>query len=144
MLQLTQSTESPSSEDGGILNRSWRTIRFTLARRSFESQLEGILKASAAHQSNSLAVGAYEYQVLADEADSLCERFADQWSLDLDSLRAKIPGLSKLEHLSTPKQLMNYGRLAWFIAVGIPVGLFIMGALVGLVSLGFHFTAGGR
>jgi hypothetical protein len=142
MLRRMQSTENPSSEDGGLLNLSWRTIRFTLARRSFESKLEGILKASAAHESNALAVGAHEYQVLADEADSFCEKFADEWGLDVDGLRAKIPGLSKLEHLSTPKQVMNYGRLAWFIAVGVPVGLFIMGALAGLVSLGFRLTGG--
>jgi hypothetical protein len=142
MLQLTQSTDNPPSKDGGILNHHWRTIRFAFAKRSFESQLEGILRAAAGHESNSLAVGACEYQVLADEADLLCAEFADQWGLNLDSLRARIPGLSRLEALSTPKQLMNYGRLAWFGVVGIPVVLLVIGGLAGLVSLGFHLVGG--
>ena len=143
MLQIVQqSTENSSSKDGGILNHKWRTIRFALAKRSFESQLAGILKAAAGHESNSLAVGAWEYQVLADEADSLCAEFAAEWGLDLDSLRARVPGLSRLETLSTPKQLMNFSRVAWLGIIGVPIGLFMIGALAGLVSLAFRLVGG--
>lgn len=143
MLLWTQSAHSPVSSETGIINRRWEAICFCLEKHSFEKKLQSILSAAAGHESNSLPVGAYEYQVLSDEANSLCEKFANEWSLDIDSLRAKIPALSKLDALSTSKQMMNYHTLAWLGVVGIPLVLFIVGALAGLVSLGFH-TVGGR
>lgn len=144
MLLWTQSAERPVSNETGIINRKWQSICFCLEKHSLEQKLGSIFSAAGGHESNSLPVGAHEYQVLSDEAKSLCEDFAERWELDTDALRAKIPGLSKLEALSTPKQLMNYGRLAWFGVFGIPVVLFIIGVLAGLVSLGFHVIAGGR
>lgn len=78
MFQLMQSTENPFSKDGGILKQKLQTVRFTLAKRSFESQLKAILRAVAGHGSNSLAVGASEYRVLADDAHSLCSQVAHQ------------------------------------------------------------------
>ena len=137
-----KSKENPSSKDGGILKQKLHTVRFVLAKRSFESQLEGILKAVAGHEAQSLAVGAWEYQVLADEAASLCADFSEQWGLDQDSLRARVPGLSRLDTLATPKQLMNVSRAAWVATVGVPIALFIIGVLAGLVSLGFHLVEG--
>lgn len=142
MLLWSQSANPAVSSETGILNRKWESICFCLEKHSFEKKLQSILSTAAGHESNSLPVGAPEYQVLSDEATLLCEQFTDRWGLDIESLRAKIPGLSKLENLSTPKQLMNFGRLAWFVVVGVPVGLFIMGALAGLVSLGFHLVGG--
>ncbi len=142
MLLWSQSANPAVSSEAGIINRRWEAICFCLEKHSFEKKLQSILSAAAGHESNSLPVGAHEYQVLSEEGNSLCEEFADRWELDIDSLRAKIPGLSKLEALSTPKQLMNYGRLAWFGVFGIPVVLFIIGALAGLVSLGFHIVGG--
>jgi hypothetical protein len=144
MLLWTQSADTPVSSETGIINRRWEAICFRLEKYSFEKKLQSILNATAGHESNSLPAGAHEYQVLSDEANSLCEGFADRWDLDIDGLRAKIPGLSKLDDLSTPKQLMNYGRLAWFGVFGVPLVLFIVGALAGLVCLGFHLVAGGR
>ena len=139
----TPSANSLASKEAGIINRGWQTIRFCLEKHSLEQKLGSIFTAAAAHESNSLPVGAHEYQVLSHEANSICEAFANQWNLDIDGLRAKIPGLSKLEALSTPKQLVDYSRLAWFGVFGLPLALFIIGALAGLVSLGFH-TIGGR
>jgi hypothetical protein len=144
MLQLMQSADAPASNEAGILNNQWRTIRFLFAKRSFESHLEAILRSAAGHESNSLAVGAHEYQILRDEADSICTEFADQWGLDINSVRARIPGLSKLEGLATPRPLMNLARLTWLALIGIPVLFFVTGAVAGLVSLGFHLVAGGR
>ena len=142
MLLWTKSANTPVSREAGIRNRKWESICFCLEKNSFEQKLQSILNAAVAHESNSLPVGAHEYQVLSDEATLLCEQFADRWELDIDSLSAKIPGLAKLEVLSTPRQLTNYGRLTWFGVVGVPVGLFIIGALAGLVSLGFHLVGG--
>lgn len=141
MLQLIQSN-NPVSCETGILNRKWKALRFIFAKRSFESQLEAILTAAAGHESNSLPVGDYQYEVLCAEADSLCTEFAERWGLDGDLLRARIPGLSKLEGLSTPRATVNYARLASFGLVAIPVLLFLMGVAAGLVSVGFHMIGG--
>lgn len=144
MLLWSQSANSPVSGETGIINRRWQAICFCLEKHSLEQKLGSIFSAAAGHESNSLPVGAHEYQVLSDEAKSLCEDFANQWGVDIDGLRAKIPALSKLEALATPKQLLNYSRLAWFGVFGVPLVMFIIGALAGLVSLGFHLTQGGR
>jgi hypothetical protein len=142
MLLWTQSANTPVSRETGILNRKWETICFCLEKHSFEQKLESILRAAAGHESNSLPVGAHEYQVLFDEADSLCTQFADRWGLDVDALKAKIAGVSKLEGLATPRAVTNYARLASFGLIAIPALLFLMGALAGLVSLGFHLVGG--
>ena len=62
-MQLMQS-DNPVSRETGILNRKWKALRFIFAKRSFESQLEAILTAAAGHESNSLPVGDYQYEVL--------------------------------------------------------------------------------
>ena len=144
MLLWTQSARSPVSSETGIINRRWEAICFCLEKHSFENKLQSILSAASGHESNSLPGGAHEYQVLSKEANALCKTFASQWGVDLDSLRAMIPGLSRLESLAASRQLMNYGRLAWFGVFGVPLLLFIIGALAGLISLGFHLTGGGR
>lgn len=143
MLPCTQSANTPVSSETGIINRKWQAICFYLEKHRVEQQIESILRAAAGHESNSLPVGSDEYQVLSDEATVLCEEFADRWGLDTNSLRAKIPALSKLDALSRAKQPMNLSRVAWVGVVAIPLALFIIGALAGLVSLGFHL-AGGR
>jgi len=76
MLQLMQS-DNPVSCETGILNRKWKALRFIFAKRSFESQVEAILTAAAGHESNSLPVGDYQYQVLCAEADSVWKDFSE-------------------------------------------------------------------
>jgi hypothetical protein len=142
MLIWSQSAHTPASAEAGIIKRRWQMICFCLDKYALEQKLGSIFSAASAHESNALPLGALEYEVLSDEANSLCEAFADQWHLDIDALRAKIPGLSKLESLSTPKRLVDYSRLVWFGVFGLPLALFIIGALAGLVSLGFHTICG--
>jgi hypothetical protein len=72
----------------------------------------------------------------------LCIKFADRWELDVDLLRARIPGLAKLAGLSAPPPTKNYVRLAWLGMIAIPLALFLMGALAGLVSVAFHLVGG--
>ena len=91
----TQSTNTPASSETAFLNRKWKLIRFFFAEHAFESKLEGILGAAAGHEGNSLPSGDRHYQLLSNEADSLCTEFADRWGLDVDLLRARIPGLAK-------------------------------------------------
>jgi hypothetical protein len=142
MSEITQSTNAPVSMETGFLNRKWKSIRFFFAKHAFESKLEGILRAAAGHEGNSLPVGNSQYQLLSTEADSLCMEFADRWDLDVDLLRARIPGLAKLAGLSVPPPTTNYARLACFGMVAVPLTLFLMGAMAGLVSVGFHLVGG--
>ena len=142
MLQLLQSNNASVSNEIGFLNRNWKTIRFFFEKRTFESRLESVLKAAAGHEANSLPVGHYQYQVLADEGESLCTAFAERWSLDADLLRARIPGLAKLEDLSTQRATLNYSRLVCLGIVVIPLLFFFIGVVVGLVNVGFHFVGG--
>jgi hypothetical protein len=142
MSEITQSTQTPASIETGILNRKWKLILFFFAKRAFESKLEGILRAAVGHEGNSLPPGNSQYQLLSTEANLLCIKFADRWELDVDLLRARIPGLAKLAGLSVPPPTKNYARIACFGMIAIPLALFLMGALAGLVNVAFHIVGG--
>jgi hypothetical protein len=142
MSEITQSTKTPASTEAGFLNRKWKSVRFFFAKRAFESQLEGILRAAAGHEGNSLPPGDHQYHLLSAEADSLCTEFASHWGLDIDLLKARIAGLAKLKRLSVPPQSMNYARVAFLGLFAIPVVCLLMGAVAGLVSVGFHIVGG--
>ena len=142
MSESTQSTNAPVSMETGFLSRKWKSILFFFAKRAFESKLEGILRAAAGHEGNSLPAGNSQYQLLSTEADSLCTEFADRWGLAVDLLRARIPGLAKLDGLSVPPPTRDYARLACFGMIAIPLALFLIGAMAGLVSVGFHLVGG--
>lgn len=142
MLQLMQSNHALASSEAGFFNRKLRAILFYLEKRSFERKLESILGAVAGHEGNSLPVGDSRYHLLHTEAHSLCTEFAERWTLDIDPLKARIAGLAKLERLSVPAQTMNYARLACVGLVAIPLLCFLMGAVAGLVNVGFHLVGG--
>jgi hypothetical protein len=142
MPQITLFTNSPASREAGCLHSRWKKIRFFLNKRVFLRRIESILNAAAGHEGNSLPSGNYQYQVLAARADELCEQFARRWGLDVDLLRAQMPGLAKLAGLSLPPLMKNYSRLACLGVVAIPLALFLIGALAGLLSLGFHLVGG--
>jgi hypothetical protein len=142
MSEITQSTNNPASSEAGFLRGKWKPIHFFFAKRAFESKLEGILRAAAGHEGNSLPPGEHQYQLLVTEANSLCSEFADRWCLDVDLLRARIPGLAKLAGLSVPPPMKNYAGLACLGMVAVPLALFLMGAMAGLVSVGFHLVGG--
>jgi hypothetical protein len=142
MSAITQSNKTPASIETGFLSREWKLVLFFFAKRAFESKLEGILRAAAGHEGNSVPAGNSQYRLLSVEADSLCTEFADRWGLDVDLLRARMPGLAKLAGLSVPPPTKNYARLACFGVIAIPLALFLMGAMAGLVSVGFHLVGG--
>ena len=142
MSEITRSANAPASSEADFLNRKWKTIQFLLEKRAFESKLEGILRAAAGHEENSLPPGDHHYQLLKAEAESLCTGFASRWSLDVDLLKARIASLAKLERLSVPPPTRNYARLACFGMLAIPLALFLIGAAAGLVSIGFHLVGG--
>ena len=142
MSEITQSTNAPASSEVGLLNRKWKSIRFLFEKHAFESKLEGVLRAAAGHEGNSLPQGDHHYQLLNTEADSLCTGFANRWNLDVDLLKARIAGLVKLKRLSVPQPTRRYARLAYFGMLAIPLALFLIGAAAGLVSVGFHLVGG--
>ena len=142
MPQITLFTNSPASREAGCLHSRWKKILFFLNKRVFLRRIESILNAAAGHESNSLPSGNYQYQVLAARADELCTEFAERWGLDLDLLRARIPGLAKLAGLSVPPLTKNYARLACLAVIAVPLVLFLLGILAGLVSVGFHLVGG--
>lgn len=143
MSEITQFTRIPVSKETGFFKSKWRSILYFFEKHAFESRLEGILTAAAGHEGNSLPLGDRQYHLLSAEADSLCTEFANRWSLDIELLKARIAGLGKLKRLSIPPQTMNYARLACLGLVAIPALCFLIGALAGLISVGFH-VAGGR
>jgi len=142
MSEITQSTNAPVSMEAGFLNRQWKSILFFFEKRAVESKLGSILMAVAGHEGNSLPGGNSQYQLLSTEADSLCTEFAARWGLDVDLLRARIPGLAKLTGLSVPPPTKDYARLACLGMVAVPLALFLIGAMAGLVSVGFHLVGG--
>jgi hypothetical protein len=48
-----------------------------------------------------VATSRHQYELFSVEADRLCTEFANRWSLDVDLLKARIAGLTKLETLSS-------------------------------------------
>jgi hypothetical protein len=143
MSDVTQFASTPASpEETGFLKRKWKELRFFVQKRAFESKLEGILRAAAGHEGNSLPVGDSRYQLLNAEADSLCKEFAERWSLDIALLKARMAGLAKLERLSVAPQTINYARLACFGVAAIPLLFFLMGAVAGLANVAFHLVGG--
>ena len=144
MSEITRFTDTPVSSETcwGVLNRKWKSIRFFFEKRAFESKLEGVLRAAAGHEGNSLPAGDHQYQLLNAEADSLCAEFAERWGIDIELLKARIAGLAKLERLSVPPPTMNYTRIACLAMVAIPLAFLLMGAVAGLFNVGFHLVGG--
>ena len=143
MLEITQYANTPTSTKAGPLNSKWKRILFHFYyKRAFLSRIEGILSAAAGHEGNALPSGNYQYQVLAARADELCTEFAERWGLDVDLLRARIPGLAKLAELPVPPPTKNYARLACLAVIVVPLALFLLGIMAGLISVGYHLVGG--
>ena len=142
MLEITQSSSTPASMEVGRLNQTWKRFTFFFHKRSFLRQIESLLNAAAGHEGNGLPSGNHQYQVLNARADELCEQFVERWDLDIDLLKARIPGLTKLAGMAVPPPTRNNARLAWLGMFALPLALFLLGIMAGLVSLGFHLVGG--
>ena len=142
MLQITQSINTPASSVAGRLNSNWKRILFFFQQRAFESKLEGILRAASGHEVNSLPAGSLEYRVLAARADELSAEFADSWGLDVEFVKANIPGMAKLAGLAVAPPRKNYSTLAFIVIIATLLPL-VVGILGALISVGYH-VGGGR
>ena len=134
-----------------ILRPQWRPVFstpngrgfvFFFQKRVFVSKTRRHSQGRRRARRQLVAIRQYQYQVLSARADSLCTEFADRWGLDVDLLRARIPGLAKLAGLSVPPPTKNYARLACLGMIAIPLALFLLGVMAGLVSVGFHLVGG--
>ncbi len=146
MSEITTLSNTPVSSEAGadpLFKRKWKSVRFFFDKRAFESKLEGVLKAAAGHEGNSVPPGDHHYRLLSAQVDKVVAEFADRWRLDVDLLRAQIPGLAKLEGLSVPPRTKNYARLACLAMVAIPLAFLLMGAVAGLFNVAFR-AVGGR
>jgi hypothetical protein len=117
-------------------------VYLLLHKRSFLLKIERLLNAAAGHEGNVVPSGNQQYQVLNARADSIWTEFADRWGLDRNLLMARIPGLAKLAGLSVPPPAKNNARLAGIGMIAVPLALFLLGIMAGLVSLGFHLVEG--
>jgi hypothetical protein len=142
MSEITRLPNTSVSNEIGFLNQKWKSIRFFFYKRAFESKLERILRAAAGHEGNLLPAGDSQYELLSTEANKVVTEFAERWGLDVDLLKARIPGLAKLEGLAVPPPTKNYARLACLAMVAIPLAFFLMGAVAGLFNVGFHLVGG--
>jgi hypothetical protein len=120
----------------------YKAVQLSLERRSFERQLERIVRAALAHQSGGLAPGNLQYKVLRQQADSICTQFAGRWNIDPNLLNAQIPAIGKLKSLADATPKPEPAVLASLAVVGAVVLFFLLGVLAGLASIGYHLIGG--
>jgi hypothetical protein len=89
-----------------------------------------------------LPAGDRHYLLLNAQVDKVVAEFADRWGLDVDLLKARIPGLAKLEGLAVPPPTKNYACLVCLAMIAIPLAVLLMGAVAGLFNVGFHLVGG--
>ena len=119
MSEITRLPNTPVSNETGLsfLNQKWKSIRFLFDKRAFESKLEGILRAAAGHEGNSLPAGDYEYELLSTEADSISMPTVEDSMPTFSGCR--FPDWPNRRGLTVPPR-KNYAPLACFAMVPYP------------------------
>ncbi len=120
----------------------WKAVQLSIERRSFERKLETIVRAALAHQSVGLLAGRPQYKLLRQQADSACAKFAQRWNITPDLLDAQIPAIRKLKSLADPPPKASP---AVRVSLGVLAAMalfFLLGALAGLASVGYHLIGG--
>jgi hypothetical protein len=117
-------------------------IQLSIERRSFEHQLESIVRTALAHQSLGLSAGHPQYKLLRRQADSTCAKFAHRWDITPDLLEAQIPAIGKLKSLADPGSKTKPAVLVSAGTAGVLALFFLIGVLAGLTSIGYHLIRG--
>jgi hypothetical protein len=120
----------------------YKAVQLSIERRSFEHQLERIVRAALAHQSAGLPAGHSQYKLLRQQADSTCAKFAHRWNIPLDLLEAQIPAIRKLKSLSNPAPKPGPVVLVSLGAACAVALFFLIGVLAALTSVGYHLIGG--
>jgi len=120
----------------------YKAVQLSIERRSFERNLETIVRAALAHQSLGLAAGHPQYKLLRQQVDSTCAKFAHRWNITPDLLDAQIPAITKLKSLANPAPKPEPAVLVSLGIAGAVAVFFLMGLLAGLASVGYHLIGG--
>ncbi|MBZ5697637.1 MAG: hypothetical protein LAN18_03730 [Acidobacteriia bacterium] len=120
----------------------YKAVQLSIERRSFERNLEKIVRNALAHQSVGLPAGHPQYKLLRQQADSTCAKFAHRWDIDPNLLDAQIPAIRKLKSLADPPPKPEPAVLVSMGVAGTVVLFFLMGVLAGLASVGYHLIGG--
>jgi hypothetical protein len=120
----------------------YKAVQLSIERRSFERKLERIVRTALAHQSVGLPAGHPQYKLLRQQADSTCANFAHRWNITPDLLEAQIPAIRKLKSLADPAPKPEPALLVSLGAVSAVALFFLLGALAGLTSVGYHLIGG--
>jgi hypothetical protein len=120
----------------------YKAVHLSIERRSFEHQLERIVRTALAHQSVGLPAGHPQYKLLQQQADSTCAKFAHRWNITLDLLEAQIPAIGKLKSLSDPAPKLGPVVLVSLGAACAVALFFLIGVLAGLSNVGYQLIGG--
>lgn len=120
----------------------YKAVQLSIERRSFEHQLERIVRTALAHQSAGLSAGHPQYKLLRQQADSTCAKFAHRWDIDPNLLDAQIPAIGKLKSLANPAPKPGPAVLVSLGVVGAVALFFLIGVLAGLSNVGYHLIGG--
>jgi hypothetical protein len=120
----------------------YKAVQLSIERRSFEHQLERIVRTALAHQSAGLSAGHPQYKLLQQQADSMCAKFAHRWNINPDLLNAQIPAIGKLKSFANPAPKPAPAVLVSLGVVGAVALFFLMGVIAGLTSVGNNLIGG--
>ena len=120
----------------------YEAVQLSIERRSFEHQLERIVRTALAHQSAGLPAGHVQYRLLRQQADSTCANFAHRWNIAPELLDAQIPAIGKLKSLADPAPKPGPVVLVSLGAACAVALFFLIGVLAGLSSIGYHLIGG--
>jgi hypothetical protein len=120
----------------------YKAVQLSIERRSFERKLETIVRAALAHQSGGLPAGNRHYKLLTTQANSICAEFTSRWNINPNLLDAQIPAITKLKLLADPPPKPEPAVLVSLGVAGAVALFFLMGALAGLTSVGYHLIGG--
>jgi hypothetical protein len=114
------------------LSTGFRTVSQPAVRKKLNWQLAQLMNAAKAHETNGLAAGSSEYQLLYLEADRLLGKYAAQFGVSRALLDSQVPALSVLKTLSaaTPpdkSKLLLFGlAVASPVLLGLAYGTFLL------------------
>ena len=120
----------------------YKAIQLSIERSTFERKLESIVRTALAHQSGGLPAGHPQYKLLREQANTLCSEFTSRWNINPNLLDAQIPAIRKLKSLANPSPKPEPVILVSLGVFGAVALFFLMGALAGLTSVGYHLIGG--
>ena len=120
----------------------YKAIQLSIERSTFERKLESIVRTALAHQSGGLPAGHPQYKLLREQANTLCSEFTSRWNINPNLLDAQIPAIRKLKSLADPSPKPEPAVLISLGVFGAVALFFLMGALAGLTSVGYHLVGG--